>query len=51
MDNRQKLIREIDILVHSLEEYKEAMQQEDAPRLKELLREGRICKEEVDGGR
>lgn len=51
MDNRQKLIREIDILVHSLEEYREAMQQEDAPRLKELLREGRICKEEVDGGR
>lgn len=51
MDNRQKLIREIDILVHSLEEYKEAMQQEDALRLKELLREGRICKEEVDGGR
>lgn len=51
MDNRQKLIREIDILVHSLEEYKEAMQQEDAPRLKELLREGRLCKEEVDGGR
>ena len=51
MDNRKKLIREIDILVHSLEEYKEAMQQEDAPRLKELLREGRICKEEVDGGR
>lgn len=51
MDNRQKLIREIDILMHSLEEYKEAMQQEDAPRLKELLREGRICKEEVDGGR
>lgn len=51
MDNRQKLIREIDILMHSLEEYKEAMQQEDAPRLKELLREGRVCKEEVDGGR
>ncbi len=51
MDNRQKLIREIDILMHSLEEYREAMQQEDAPRLKELLREGRICKEEVDGGR
>lgn len=51
MDNRQKLIREIDILMHLLEEYKEAMQQEDAPRLKELLREGRICKEEVDGGR
>lgn len=51
MDNRKKLIREIDILMHSLEKYKEAMQQEDAPRLKELLREGRICKEEVDGGR
>lgn len=51
MDNRKKLIREIDILMHSLEEYREAMQQEDAPRLKELLREGRICKEEVDGGR
>ena len=51
MDNRKKLIREIDILMHSLEEYKEAMQQEDALRLKELLREGRICKEEVDGGR
>ena len=51
MDNRQKLIREIDILMHSLEKYKVAMEQEDASLLCELLREGRICKEEVDGGR
>lgn len=51
MDNRQKLIREIDILIHSLGQYKEAMVQEDAQTLRELLREGRICKEEVDGGR
>lgn len=51
MDNRQKLIREINILMHSLEKYKVAMEQEDASLLCELLREGRICKEEVDGGR
>ena len=31
--------------------YKIALEQENAPMLWELLREGRICKEEVDGGR
>ena len=51
MDNRQKLIREINILMHSLEQYKIALEQGNAPMLWELLREGRICKEEVDGGR
>ena len=51
MHNREKLIREIDIYVHALEKYKQAMEQQDSHMLWELLKEGRIRKEEVDGGR
>lgn len=51
MHNREKLIREIDIYVHALEKYKQAMEQQDSHMLWELLKEGCIRKEEVDGGR
>ncbi|NLL39802.1 MAG: prephenate dehydrogenase [Clostridiales bacterium] len=47
--NRDNLIRELDILISSLEEYKDALEQADAERLTELLAHGRRCKEEVDG--
>lgn len=49
LGNRDNLIRELDILINSLEEYKSALEQADAEMLSELLAHGRRCKEEVDG--
>ena len=49
LGNRDNLIRELDILINSLEEYKNALEPADAERLIELLAHGRRCKEEVDG--
>lgn len=45
MENKDNLIFEIDTIIKELAEYKEAMEQNDAPRLKQLLRDGRIAKE------
>lgn len=46
--NRQALLREIEILQENLEEYQKALEEEDASRLKELLRNGRVIKEKLD---
>lgn len=48
MANRDHLIREIDSLLFSLAEYKEALEAENSGRLRELLRRGRIQKEAID---
>lgn len=45
LENKDNLIFEIDTIIKELAEYKEAMEQNDAPRLKQLLRDGRIAKE------
>ena len=49
MENRDNLISEIDILIDSLKEYREAMVNEDKENLTSLLREGRTAKENADG--
>lgn len=49
MDNRENLIHEIDILIANLNQYKNAMENGDAEKLTEILREGRIAKESADG--
>ena len=49
MDNRDNLIREIDHLMHSLDTYRRALEKEDLAALEELLLEGKVRKEEVDG--
>lgn len=49
MDNRDNLIRETDILIKNLTDYREALTEGDAERLKELFAEGNRIKEEVDG--
>ncbi|MBQ5799676.1 MAG: prephenate dehydrogenase, partial [Oscillospiraceae bacterium] len=49
MDNRDNLIREIDQLMHSLDTYRRALEKEDLAALEELLLEGKVRKEEVDG--
>ena len=49
MDNRQNLIFELDHIIDSLCEYRDALKTGDVDTLRELLKEGRIRKEETDG--
>lgn len=49
MDNRDNMIEELDCYIQSLQAYRQALEQEDLERLTQLLEEGRIRKEEVDG--
>ena len=49
IDNRDNLIRELDILIENLIDYRTALEQPDRRRLYDLLDEGRRLKEEVDG--
>ena len=49
LENRDNLIRELDFFIGSLSKYREALSEGDEKRLKELLREGKQRKEEVDG--
>lgn len=49
LENSNNLIRELDILIKSLGEYREALASGDAGTLYRLLDEGRRRKEEVDG--
>jgi prephenate dehydrogenase len=48
LDNADNLCRELDGLIQALTEYRDAIREGDAQRLKELLREGRERKEEID---
>lgn len=47
--NRDNLLRELDTIIASLGQYRDALEAEDFPALRELLREGKKAKEEVDG--
>lgn len=49
IDNKENLIFELDHIISSLSEYREALADDDSTRLQELLKEGRIRKEETDG--
>ncbi len=49
LDNRDNLVKEIDILMRNLEEYRTALENSDAEGLKRLFEEGRKIKTEVDG--
>ncbi len=49
LDNKDNLIREIDVLVNSLNEYRAAIASGDRATLERLLQEGKERKEEVDG--
>ena len=48
LDNADNLGRELDCLIDELRAYREALQAGDADRLKQLLKEGRERKEEID---
>ncbi len=49
LENRDNLINEIDSIVDNLVQYKEAMKNNDRERLSELLRDGKLLKEQIDG--
>ena len=48
LENADNLVTELDGLINSLTEYRNAIDSGDAATLQELLAEGRRCKEEVD---
>ena len=49
IDNRAFLLEELDTIITSLTEYRDAIKAEDAETLRTLLREGREAKERADG--
>lgn len=49
LENRDNLINEIDSIVNNLVQYKEALESNDREKLEELLRDGKILKEQIDG--
>lgn len=51
LDNKDYLVNELDIIIKSLGEYRDAIEGEDIEELIRLLDEGRRIKEEVDGNK
>ena len=49
LENKKNLLFELDTLIGNLNQYKQALEDEDFPTLCRLLDEGRRIKEEVDG--
>jgi prephenate dehydrogenase len=49
MENRDNLLSEINRLLGAITEYRDAIAAGDEKRLWQLLEEGRVRKEEVDG--
>lgn len=49
LENGDNLIKELDFLLARLGEYRDAIAENDAPRLEKLLDEGRLRKKEIDG--
>ena len=49
LENKEPLLFEIDYIIKSLTEYRDAIAKDDKKTLTELLRDGRIAKEKVDG--
>ena len=48
LDNKEHLLNELDLLINSLHDYREAIAADDAETLRALLRDGRIAKEEAE---
>ncbi len=49
IENREPLLFEIETIISSLEEYRDAIKASDTERLTKILKDGRIAKEEIDG--
>ena len=48
-ENKDNLIYELDGFIEELTKYRDALKDDDRETMREILKEGRICKEEVDG--
>ncbi len=48
LENKEHLLNELDLLIGSLQEYRQAIIRDDADTLRSLLRDGRIAKEEAE---
>ena len=48
-ENKEPLLYEIDSIIGSLTEYRDALENNDREKMRSILREGRIAKEEIDG--
>ena len=48
-ENKEPLLYEIDTIISSLTEYRDALESGDREKMKSILRDGRIAKEEIDG--
>jgi prephenate dehydrogenase len=49
LDNKKPLLGELDRIINSLQQYRKAIENDDAQTLCSLLREGRIAKEQSEG--
>ncbi len=49
VENRDPLLCELESIIASLSEYRDALKDSDTEKMKKLLRDGRIAKEEIDG--
>ena len=49
IENKEPLLYELDSIIGSLSEYRDALSAGDTERLRSLLRDGRIAKEQIDG--
>ena len=49
LDNKKPLLNELDRIINSLQQYRDALDKEDAQTLCSLLRDGRIAKEQSEG--
>lgn len=49
LDNREPLLSELDAIISSLSEYRDAIADLDRERLRALLKDGRVAKERADG--
>ena len=49
MENKDNLIYELDTIIDYLKEYKDALSKSDDIKLRTILRDGKLAKEEVDG--
>lgn len=49
LENKPALLFELDTIIHSLGEYRDAIASDDADTLRSLLRDGSLAKESIDG--
>ena len=49
LENRENMLSEMDIIIENLSKYRDAIAADDFPALRELLQEGKLRKEEIDG--